>query len=171
MPARRAKPATAAYLERAAIAYLERFGGTTARLRRVLEKRVARSVEELGTDPCEGAQALEQVVEKLAGLGYVDDARFAASRVRSARARGKSARAVRTTLARQGLPASLIDRALADDPTSDLEAARAFVRRRRLGPHRPPEQREAERERDLAKLARAGFSYDVASRALSGEDA
>ncbi len=170
MPARRAKPATAAYLERAAIAYLERFGGTTERLRRVLEKRVARSVEELGTDPREGARALEQVLEKLARMGYVDDARFAASRVRTMRARGNSARALRATLARQGLDAALIERALEGDPSDDLEAARALVRRRRLGPHRPPEQREAERARDLAKLARAGFSYDVASRALRGED-
>lgn len=167
---RRAKPATAAYLERVAIAYLERFGGTADRVRRVLEKRAKRSVEELGTDPADGARAIDEVLEKLSRMGFVDDARFAAARVRAMRRRGKSARALRSTLSAQGLEGALIDRALEEDPSDDLEAARAFVRRRRLGPHRDPEARAAERERDLAKLARAGFSYDVARRALAEDD-
>jgi regulatory protein len=51
------------------------------------------------------------------------------------------------------------------DPT--WAAVCAFVRRRRLGPCRPdPTQRAAERERDLAKLARAGYSYDIARKVL-----
>ena len=40
--------------------------------------------------------------------------------------------------------------------SDDLEAARTYVRRRRL----------VGGDKDLAKLARAGFSYDVARRAL-----
>jgi regulatory protein len=40
------------------------------------------------------------------------------------------------------------------------------VRRRRLGPYRPQEERAARRQRDLGALARAGFSFDVARRAL-----
>ncbi len=167
---KKAKPATAAYLEKVAVAYLQRFGGTVDRVRRVLEKRVARSVEELGTDPSEGASAIDGVIEKLAGMGFLNDARFAESRVRSMRRRGKSERAMRSTLARQGLDASLVAQALDDDPVTDLQAARDFVRRRRLGPHRPEDQRAAERDRDLAKLARAGFSYDTAKRALEPDE-
>lgn len=152
------------------MAYLERFGGTADRVRRVLEKRAARSVEELGTDPAEAARAIDAVIEKLARLGFLDDARFIAGRVRALRRRGKSARAVRATLVAQGLDAELVERALSDDPSDDLDAARALVRRRRLGHYRPAEEREAQRERDLARLARAGFSYDVALRALDADD-
>ena len=52
------------------------------------------------------------------------------------------------------------------DEGSELDAAREFVRRKRLGPYRPPRERAARIRRDLAALARAGFDLDVARRAL-----
>lgn len=169
-PRRSAKPATVEHLERVALRYLERYAGTTERVRRVLARRVTQSVAEFGTDPDEGARAIDEVLGKLRRLGYLDDARFAVARVRSLRKRGKSARAVRAALSAQGVAQDVVERALAEEEGEDaeLEAARAFVRRRRLGPHRPAEARDAEREKDLARLARAGFSYDVAVRALAG---
>ena len=54
-----------------------------------------------------------------------------------------------------------------DSTDADQRAARIFIRRRRLGPYRPdPEVRAERRQRDLAALARAGFSYSVASATL-----
>jgi regulatory protein len=168
---RKAKAATPAYLERVALWYLERYPGSVARVRRTLEKRVRRSVEELGTDPAEGAEAVEAVLAKLARLGMLDDARFAESRVRTLRRRGKSARAIRATLLRQGVDVALVDRALgADGSLDEVEAARLFARKRRLGPfRRDPSTRAEQREKDLAKMARAGYRFDVARRVLDGE--
>jgi regulatory protein len=40
------------------------------------------------------------------------------------------------------------------------------VRRRRLGPHRPEAERQENRRRDLAALARQGFDHETAIRAL-----
>lgn len=167
--AKPAKPATPGYLERVALRYLERYAGSVERVRRVLARRVTRSVAELGTDPEEGLRAIDEVLAKLRRLGYLDDARFAGSRTRTLRKRGKSARAVRAALSAQGIAAATIDAALAgEDVEVELDAARAFVKRRRLGPHRASaEAREAEREKDLARLGRAGFSYAIALRALS----
>lgn len=147
--------ATAAYLERVAISYLERYAGSEARLRRVLRSRVRRSFDAHGTPgPGEGAKRIDTLVAKLRGLAYIDDEKLAVERVRTLRARGKSARAIRATLRQQGIDATLIDAAL--DDGDDLAAARVYVRRRRL----------TTGDKDLAKLARAGFSYDVARRAL-----
>ncbi len=165
---RSAKPATPAYLERVALRYLERYAGSVERVRRVLARRVQRSVEELGTDAEEGRQAIDAVLGKLRRLGYLDDARFAESRARTLRRRGKSRRAVRTALSAQGIDGSTIDALLAgEDEGAELEAARALVKRRRMGAHRPDPA--AHREKDLARLARAGFSYAVALRALDEE--
>ncbi len=50
---------------------------------------------------------------------------------------------------------------------SELEAAVAFAKRRRLGPHRKPETRAEFRRKDLMTLARAGFNYETAQRALN----
>jgi regulatory protein len=52
------------------------------------------------------------------------------------------------------------------EPDAELEAARAYVRKRRLGPHRSPEKRAEYRQKDLASVARQGFSFDIAKKAL-----
>ena len=150
-----AREATSAYLERVALNYQERHAGSEARLRRVLRDRVRRSRAAHGTPSEEaGAELIDALVAKMCRLGYVDDSRVAGARARSMRARGKSARAIRAALAGLGIDEALIEAALLE--SDDLEAARTYVRRRRLGGG----------EKDLAKLARAGFSYDVARRAF-----
>ena len=134
---------------------MERHGGTEARVRRLLAKRVASSREEHGEPSAEDAAAMiDEVVAKLVRLGYVNDARFAEQRAKTLRKRGKSARAIRSALARQGVDSAVADDVI--DEGDELAAARAYVRRRRLKGG----------DKDLAKLARAGFSYDVARRAL-----
>jgi regulatory protein len=70
------------------------------------------------------------------------------------RARGISADTVQGLLPRN------------ESARSELESAQAFARRRRLGPHRKPETREAYRRKDLMAMARAGFDYDTASRVI-----
>ena len=167
MSRRKAKEATPQYLERVAIWYLERYPGSIERVRQTLMKRVRRSVRELETDPAQGAAAIEEVLTKLIRLDYLDDARFAQNRVRSLRRRGKSTRAIQAALRRQGIDAATVDDAMCDDaPDIDLEAARDHVRRKRLGWRRAPEKREAMKQKDLARLARAGFSYSHAIEAL-----
>jgi regulatory protein len=144
-------------LERAALTYLLRYASSIARVRAFLERHVRRDGGDL--------EAIDEVVEKLVRLGYLDDERFAVARARALRRRGSSSLSIAATLAKNGVDRAIIDRAIADE-AEELEAARAFVRRRRLGPHRAEEERSEKRERDLAALARAGFSYEVASRAL-----
>ena len=53
-----------------------------------------------------------------------------------------------------------------DEPEAELEAARAYVRIRRLGPYRSADARDEYRQKDLAALARQGFSFDTAKQAL-----
>lgn len=170
------------YLERAALHHLERFASSSENLRRVLERRVLRSARHHGTDPAEAAPWIDALIERFRTSGLLDDATYAAGRAAALFRRGDSQRAIRAKLAAKGVGPDDIGHALdalhdeigtggrdgSDDGDSDpdLHAAANYVRRRRIGPHRPPEARDANRERDLAALARAGFSYDVALAAL-----
>jgi regulatory protein len=52
----------------------------------------------------------------------------------------------------------------------ELEQARRFVARKRLGSLRRGGMTPESRRKDLASLARAGFAYAVASRALDAPD-
>jgi regulatory protein len=168
------RQATASYLENAALHYLERFSSSSANLRRVLMRKVARSARAHGTDAAEGANLVEAIIARYLQSGLLDDAAYAAQKAASLRRRGTSRYGIRGKLAVKGVDAELIDAALErlDDErgAGDLAAACALARRRRLGPYRPREERAARRQKDLAALARAGFSLDVARRVLAAAD-
>jgi len=167
---RRARPATPERLKRGALAYLERYASSTANLRRLLLRRVARSAAEHGTDPEEGRAAVEAILEALTRAGLLDDRAFAAARAATLRRRGLSRQGAMAALARSGIGREAAEAVLPDTDADDLAAAAAFARRRRLGPYRPAEARAEHRLRDLAALGRRGFGPGVARRVIDAED-
>jgi regulatory protein len=164
-------------LHEAALAHLARFATTEAGLRRVLERRIDRwaraaaagkDQDEIAVAVAAARDAARDVVARLAASGAVSDAAFAEARARSLRRAGRSARAVAAHLAAKGVPAETARAVLPDDAEAELAAALAFARRRRIGPFRVGEAPDADqRRRELGMLARAGFSHDIARRALA----
>jgi regulatory protein len=159
---------TPAYLERAALAYLERYASSSANLRRVLRRKVEMRCRLRGEEPASFLPLVDEVVAKTLRTGLVDDTRYAEGRVASLRRRGGSARAIGAKLAAKGVDRTTVAAALAGEEGDELAAAHALARRRRLGPYRAGE-RHAHRDKDLAVLARAGFSYGIA-RAVIDDD-
>ena len=161
-------------LEKAALHYLERFAASTEQLRKVLRRRVERAVR-LGAEPEAVATArvdVEKLLERYLAAGLLDDRRFAEAQAQSLQRRGTSRLGIRQRLAAKGVERELVEAALAEDGegTSELAAAGALARRRRLGPYRAPGSRAAFRQKDLAALARAGFPLEIARRVLGAGD-
>jgi regulatory protein len=173
-PARPPKPVTPARLENAALRYLERFASSAASLRRVLMRRVERSVAGHGTDREEAAGWVEALIARYTQSGLLDDAGYAAMRTGSLHRRGASTRQIRETLAAKGVSrettAAALER-LAEDESGDLDrrAAATLAKRRRLGPYRSAETRADHRDKDLAALGRAGFDYETARFVVDAE--
>ncbi len=154
-------------LENAALFHLERHAASTESLRSVLRRKAARSRRHHEEDGSGDEALIQAVLDKLIRLGVLDDRAFGEAQVRRLRGRGCSERAVTARLREKGLPEALCRELLEASELSELEVARTYVRRRRLGPWRPdPEQRAERRTRDLAALARAGFGYEVARRVI-----
>lgn len=157
----------AASLREAALAHLARFAATEAGLARVLARRVERWIR-AGGDP-EAARAahaaIAGIVQGLAAAGAVNDKEFAASRARRLARGGASRRVVAAHLAARGVDSGTAAEAVPEDPEREFAAALAYVRRRRIGPF----GEAGDRQKDLAKLARAGFGRDVAERALAAD--
>ena len=87
-------------------------------------------------------------------------------RARSLIRTGRSQRSVAAHLAARGVDAPTRHAALPDDPQAELAAAVALTRRRRIGPFAEALPDAEATRRALGMLGRAGFSHEVALRAL-----
>jgi regulatory protein len=168
---------TAASLYEAALSYLSARAASRARLAAALERRVVRwarqaeragaPADEIARDVAISRNAIDGVLERLVESGLVDDARFAQQRAGALTRAGKSRRAAVFDLTRHGIDETLAREAGARDAETELLAAVTFARRKRLGPFaREPAPTPSLRNRWLSAFARAGYSFDVATRAL-----
>ncbi len=155
-------------LHDAALRHLARFAATEAGLVRVLDRRVDRWIRAAG----KGADAVpplrrlvREVAAALVASGVVNDAAFAEARARSLTRAGRSSRAVQAHLAAKGVPSELS--VLPSDPEQELAAALAHARRRRLGPFAAEPADQPGQMRALGAMARAGFTQEIARRALA----
>jgi regulatory protein len=168
------RKATRRYLENAAEYYLQRFSTSTANFRRVMMQKVRLSARHHDTDPEEGAAVIEDLVQRFQRVGVLDDTRYAELRAGSIHRRGGSKRSITAKLKEKGLSEGDIENAYEalkeDHEDPELEAAITFAKRRRLGPYRTGAAKENQQEKDLAAIARAGFSYSMAVRVLGPED-
>ncbi|MFQ5764012.1 MAG: RecX family transcriptional regulator [Rhodospirillales bacterium] len=181
------RKATAKHLENAALYYLQRFATSAENLKRVLNRKVDRSARFHGTDADEGRAVVEDLITRFRRSGLLDDETYARARAETLHRRGAGRRAIRAKLRQKGVADEAIEAALAalgEAGEAELAAAVNFARRRRLGPFGqearrakgPTGTKESKgsgegREKALAALARAGFSFDVARRVVDAEDA
>ncbi|MFD0460959.1 RecX family transcriptional regulator [Microvirga aerilata] len=98
-PPRKVSPA---YLQRAAMSYLERYSSSAENLRRVLRRKVDKRCRLRGEDPAEFHELIDEVVAKSLRVGLIDDSRYAEARVATLRRRGGSARAIQAKLSAKG---------------------------------------------------------------------
>ncbi|MEW5703783.1 MAG: RecX family transcriptional regulator [Pseudomonadota bacterium] len=173
-PPRGPKRVTPTYLENAALFYLGRTAASVAHFRRVLMNKVRRSASFHGTDVEEGAAIVEDLIKRYVRSGLLNDAAYAEAKVTQLHRKGLALRRIHADLRTKGVEAEAIGGAVAKlregTAAPDLAAAIAYVRRRRLGPCRPSAERPGRHARDLAALARAGFSYEVAQKVLAAKD-
>jgi len=173
---KRSAPAkiTATSLENVALHYLERFASSAANLRRVLMGRVRRAADHHGSDTAEGAALVEALILRFQQSGLLDDRRYAEAKAASLHRRGGSRRIISGRLAQQGVAGALVAETLhglaVEAGDSDLVAACAFIRRRRLGAYRSAAARVASRGKALDALAGAGFSFEIARKVLACAD-
>ena len=170
------KKITESYLHNSGLYYLERFSSSSANFRAVMMRKVKRSCithKDQNYEQC--TVLVEALVEKFIKVGLLDDAVYTQSKVNSLRRRGKSARAIQSYLKSKGLRDETIEQTLKefdlnnhDTPTeAEHEAALVFARKKRLGPFRG--DKELDHQKELGRMARAGFSYDTSRRVLKNE--
>lgn len=161
------------YLERAAFHYLGRYSSSVKNLKRILERKAMRRLEEGESLCADHYEWIDAVIVKCESYGYVSDASYAKSKVRAMHASGKSKRGIIAALMAKGVSRDDIDLAIGsleiedgDDP--DRVAAEKYARKRRFGPFRQKEADADKQRKEAASMARSGFSYDIIKQILGG---
>ncbi|MFM9942713.1 MAG: regulatory protein RecX [Hyphomicrobiaceae bacterium] len=159
------KPVTATYLRNAAMHYISAHAASAAMVRDVLIRRAKRRlvVKTLDTPTLD---LIDAAIAELKALGLVDDARFAEGRTAVLARKGLSSRLIAHGLRTKGIAKETIEKSVSAGHFDELAQARRLVERKRLGAGRRGGMTPETRRKDLAALARAGFTYAVSAQAL-----
>ena len=161
------------YLERAAFHYLGRYSSSVKNLKRILERKAMRRLEEGEKLTADHYDWIDAVIVKCESYGYVNDLSYAKSKVKSMHGSGKSKRGIIAALMAKGVSRDDIDLAIGsleieDGVDPDRLAAEKYARKRRFGPYRTREADEDKQRKEAASMARVGFSYDIIKQVLGG---
>lgn len=164
---------TPKWLRDQALRYLNRFPATSRKMARHLFDKAAVQLEHFDLPEEKLKEDIAQVVEDMIKAGFINDTEFAASKARIMARQGRSVAQIGLKLQEMEFSDSDQARALdelgEDRHALDRRAAARFVKRRRFGPYKPEEVRGERRNKELASLARQGFSFDVATRVVDAE--
>jgi regulatory protein len=171
------KKITADYLHNAGLYYLQRFAASSLHFRRVMMRKIDRSCHyHTDQDKAACTALLDALIDDFKRSGLLDDAAYVQGSVASLRRKGLSARAIEARLAAKSVAAHDIRASLArhadhaGDPDQDFIAALRFARKKRIGPfgHAPADEEDGtHQDKAMAAMARAGFSYETARKALA----
>lgn len=164
---------TPKWLRDQALRYLNRFPATSHKMAQHLFNKAAPQLEHFSITEEKLNEDITKVVGDMIKAGFINDKEFAASKARIMARQGRSVAQIGLKL--QDMAFSDSDRAealdaLGDDRQAlDRRAAARFVKRRRFGPYKAEETRGERRNKELASLARQGFSFDVATLVIDAE--
>ena len=153
-----------------ALFYVSQYEASAEKVRQMLNRRLKRMRMRGEEVPPEAALWVENVLQKMQDKSYVDDNRYAENQVRSLILQGKSEHFICAKLALAGIRAEQVREILNTMESTEESRARRFVERKKIGYLRPQKERTKFLEKDMATLARAGFSYDIARSALISSD-
>lgn len=157
----RARPALNGIdLEELALRYVGRFATTRAKLATYLKRKLRERGWEGEREPDPQA-----IAERMAQLGYIDDAAYALSKSRALTGRGYGPGRVRQSLRAAGVGDEDAQPADALAEAERINAALQFARRRRLGPYSAQAADREDRQRAIAAMIRAGHGFAL-SRAI-----
>jgi|KBSSwiStaDraftv2_1062776.scaffolds.fasta_scaffold00328_38 regulatory protein len=152
------RPLDSNHLESLALHYAGRYATSRAKLATYLKRKL----RERGWDN-EGPPPVDALVERMAALGYVDDAAFATARGTALTRRGYGARRVVQELDIAGIEEADRDTALSDTRQEQWQAANNFARRRRVGPYATQPLAREDRQKQIAAFVRAGHDFATAA--------
>ena len=151
-------------LKKYAFSYLSKYNTSKKNIDRILRNKVRRMNLEK-KDKFILHSSIASIITDLEINKLIDDKNFAQSKIHSLSLQGKSKISIISYLVQKGIEKNLIEESFENlelkNPNWEKESAKIFARKKRLGI-----KYSANFEKDLAKMARAGFSYNLSKKIL-----
>ena len=169
-------PIDANWVRNAGLHYLGRFSPSEGHFRTILHNKIKRAETRVSDLRSDHEQWVNAAVEEAKRYGGLNDSKLALSLTRSLQRSGLARAAARQRLLKKRLNKTDIERALDEiytpqegeiDPT--LAAAARAAKKKRLGPWGPHPIDYQTKQKQLAVLARRGFSYSIARKILESD--
>jgi regulatory protein len=166
------KKISATYLYNSGLYYLQRFPASEGHFKKVLTTKVKRSCyyhKDQSYEEC--INLVKETVIKFKSLGLLNDEEYTKAMIHSLRQKGKSIKFIANKLKEKSVTGELIQKHLYENESynsksAELYAALILLRKKRKGAFKTSQTNNDNYEKDLAFLARNGFSYDTAQKAL-----
>ena len=151
-------------LKKYAFSYLSKYNTSKKNLDRILHSKVRRMNLEK-KDKFILHSSIASIIADLEINKLIDDNNFVQSKINSLSSQGKSKIFVESYLIQKGIEKNLIKKTFENfelkNPNWETESAKIFARKKRLGI-----KYSNNFEKDLAKMARAGFKYNICKKIL-----
>ena len=146
-----------------AIYYLSKYSSSKKNLEFILKKKIRRLSDEKKIR-FQLYNEIQIIIEKLEKLNLINDQIFVESKIQSLQYQAKSKNYIKQYLLQKGIDKQLIEEQISlfyeNNKNLEKENALKFAKKRNLI------NNDQDYQKKLSKLARAGFSYDIAKEIL-----
>ena len=147
-----------------AVDYLSKYDSSKNNLINVLKRKILR-LNVTNFEKKKLIDIIESIILKLEKNKFIDDDRYSSTKILSLSNSGKSKNFIFNYLIKKGVSKSQIQNNFnlmqQDNDNWELESAKIFTKKKKLL------EKNESYEKKLAKMARAGFSYDICKKILS----
>ena len=146
-----------------AVDYLSKYDTSKNNLVNVLKRKILR-LNLTNFEKKKLIDIIESIILKLEKNKFIDDDRYSSTKILSLSNSGRSKNFIFNYLIKKGVSKSQIKNNLnlmmQDKDNWELESAKIFAKKKKLL------EKNVSYEKNLAKMARAGFSYDICKKIL-----
>ena len=146
-----------------AVDYLSKYDSSKNNLVNVLKRKILR-LNVTNFEKKKLIDIIESIILKLEKNKFIDDDRYSSTKILSLSSSGKSKNFIFNYLIKKGVNKSRIQNNLnsmnQNNNDWEIESAKIFVKKKKLL------EKNESYEKKLAKMARAGFSYDICKKIL-----
>ncbi len=153
------------FIKKYAVQYLSKYDSTKKNLERILKNKIRRINYTKKNEKLILYKTIFKIIEELESKNIINDKRYADTKILYFSIQGKSKNFIKNYLLQKGIEKNLINKTIDDfelnKPDWEFESAKTFIRKKRLVLND-----KKNKEKNLAKMSRAGFDYNTSKKAL-----